>query len=575
MPTAAPQSMSWSNIAHRPSRWRRWRDGRLLLTSLASLAPLASLALLAAAAALAVPVAAHADTAVRLKPAPRYTGNYIVRWRDGQAPSENTVETSRRMQQVQDSTGVALSVKRRMGGALQLLSVSNASGEDPEAVAARLRKDPRIADAVPDRWLRVHDTVPSDPEFVANQIYLQSPQVAVGGVNLPKAWDRSRGTNAIVIAVVDTGYLPHPDLAGRIVPGYDFITQPTVSNDGDGRDSNPLDPGDNEPAGTVCSDGTVTTPTNSTWHGTRVASVLGAITNNGTNIAGVDWNALIQPVRVSGRCGAQLSDTVDGMRWAGGLSVPGVPDNPTPARVINVSLGGGTCSSVEQQAIADLAARGAVVVAAAGNALPGQVAGGVEAPADCPGAIAVTAHANDGENASFANVGPEVAISAPGGGCGNSKVQNGACVGGSSFIRTLANDGTSSPTTYNVSSAQGTSFATPMVSGVIGLMLAVNPSLTPTQIIATLKTSARPHPANTFCTRTSTAVCGAGLLDADAAVALAPNPPSTATTPPPASQPVATPSTDSGGGGGGAMAPWLAMLLVAAGVVGFVLRRRA
>jgi serine protease len=59
-----------------------------------------------------------------------------------------------------------------------------------------------------------------------------------------------------------------------------------------------------------------------------VASVLGALTNNGLGIAGVDWSARIQPVRVSGRCGALLSDTVDGMRWAGGLSVPGVPNNP-------------------------------------------------------------------------------------------------------------------------------------------------------------------------------------------------------------------------------------------------------
>lgn len=567
MPTAAPQSMSWSSIAQRPSRWRRWQRwhvGRVVLTSMA---------MLAAAASLAVPMAAHADTTVRLKPAPRYTGNYIVRWRDGQAPSDNTAETAKRMQQVQDSTGVALAVKRKMGGALQLLSVSNASGEDPEAVAARLRKDPRIADAVPDRWLRVHDTTPNDPEFVPNQIYLGSPQQAVGGVNLPKAWDRTRGSNAVVIAVVDTGYLPHPDLVSRIIPGYDFITQPVVSNDGDGRDADPRDPGDNEPVGTVCSDGTVNTAVPSTWHGTRVASVLGAVTNNGTNIAGVDWNAQILPVRVSGRCGAQLSDTVDGMRWAGGLSVPGVPDNPTPARVINVSLGGGTCSSVEQQAINDLTARGAVVVAAAGNAAPGQVAGGVEAPADCAGVIAVTAHANDGENASYANVGPEVAISAPGGGCGNSRVQNGACVGGQSVIRTLANDGTSTPTTYNVSSAQGTSFATPMVSGVIGLMLAVNPSLTPAQIVATLKTSARPHPANTFCTRTSTAVCGAGLLDADAAVALAPTPPATAT-PPTAAQPVTDTSSNGGGGGGGAVAPWLAVLLAVGGAVGFALRRR-
>ncbi|CAG9176835.1 Extracellular basic protease [Cupriavidus pampae] len=562
MPVAAPQSMSWSNIASRLDRWRSHAGIRVMSLALVA----------AAAAALATPVSAQGDSTVRLKPAPRYTGNYIVRWRDGQAPSDNAAETDKRMRQLQDTTGVALSVRRKMGGAMQLLSVANASGEDPEAVAARLRKDPRIADAVPDRWLRLHDTVPNDPDFATNQTYLGSPQQVAGGVNLPRAWDRTRGSNAIVVAVVDTGYLPHPDLGSRIIPGYDFISSTSVSNDGDGRDANPIDAGDFEPAGTVCSDGTVTTAQPSSWHGTRVAGVLGALTNNGINVAGVDWNAQIQPVRVSGRCGAQLSDTVDGMRWAGGLSVPGVPDNPTPARVINVSLGGGTCSSIEQQAITDLAARGVVVVAAAGNAAPGQVAGAVEAPADCAGVIAVTAHANDGENASFANVGPQVAISAPGGGCGNSKVQNGACVGGQSFIRTLSNDGPTVAGNYTVNLSQGTSFATPMVSGVISLMLSVNPSLTPAQIVATLKATARAHPANTFCTRSTTAVCGAGLLDADAAVALAPTPPSAVTTPP-AAQPVAD-SGGGGGGGGGAVAPWVAVLLAFGGMVGFGLRRR-
>jgi serine protease len=134
------------------------------------------------------------------------------------------------------------------------------------------------------------------------------PTNSLGGANLLRAWDRSRGSASIVVAVVDSGYLPHPDLVGRIVAGYDFITSTSVSQDGDGRDADPTDPGDYVPSGTSCGDDSG--PSNSTWHGTRVASVLGAMTNNGQDIAGVDWNARIQPVRVSGRCGALLSDTM-------------------------------------------------------------------------------------------------------------------------------------------------------------------------------------------------------------------------------------------------------------------------
>jgi len=523
--------------------------------------------LLAVTACWSLPATAQATQgtqATTARPTPVYTGNYIVRWRDG----SQSVSSSQ-MRTVEANTGLTLNVKRSMAGTLQLLSVADAKGDAPEAVAARLRQDPRIADAVPDRWLRLHDTVPNDPEFAVNQPYMGPPSQVVGGANLPRAWDRSRGSSGIVVAVVDTGYLPHPDLADRLVPGYDFISTTTVSNDGDGRDSDATDPGDFVPAGTTCPDGTG--QANSTWHGTRVAGVLGALTNNGVGIAGVDWAARIQPVRVSGRCGALLSDTVDGMRWAGGLAVPGVPGNPTPAKVVNISLGGGTCSTIEQQAVNDLNAAGVVVVAAAGNS-----AGAVEAPADCTGVIAVTAHANDGENASYANVGPQVAISAPGGGCGNSRVvmvgttPTCSSPGGSSVIRTPSNAGTTTATTYLISNSAGTSFASPMVAGVVSMMFAVNVALTPAQVTAGLKSSARPHPANTFCTTgTNVGKCGAGLLDADGALAAAANPAAVAAPAP------ATPAASSGGGGGGgAMTPWSAGVLLVIGVVGFAMRRR-
>lgn len=526
-----------------------------------------SAALLAVAACWSLPATAQGAAGARA--APVYTGNYIVRWRDGSQPATST-QMSTQMRNVEANTGLALGVKRSMAGTLQLMSVTDTKGDNPETVAKRLRQDPRIADAVPDRWLRLHDSIPNDPEFASAQTYMALPSQVVGAANLTRAWDRSRGNASIVVAVVDTGYLPHPDLIDRLVPGYDFISTTAVSNDGDGRDSDPIDPGDFVPAGQTCQDGSG--QANSTWHGTRVASVLGALTNNGVGIAGVDWAARIQPVRVSGRCGALLSDTVDGMRWAGGLAVPGVPANPTPAKVVNISLGGGSCSSIEQQAVNDLNAAGVVVVAAAGNS-----AGAVEAPADCTGVIAVTAHANDGENASFANVGPQVALSAPGGGCGNSRVvmvgNTPTCStpGGSSLIRTLSNSGTTTAGNFVISNSAGTSFAAPMVSGVVSMMFAVNGALTPAQVTAGLKSSARAHPANTYCTASANVgKCGAGLLDADGALVAAANPAATAT---PAPAPVASDS-GGGGGGGGAIAPWSAVVLLGIGVVGFGMRRR-
>lgn len=541
-------------------RWRASLIAALCATGLANTANTAFAA------------GATGATGASISSASTYTGQIIVRWRDGTTSTVTTDAASKtpaasavsapasRLQQLRERTGIAATLRRPMGGNMDLLQVPDDLATDPEAAAARLRQDPRVADAVPDRWLRLHDTLPNDPEFRANQPYLLGTGTTVGGVNLPRAWDRTRGSSAIVIAVVDTGTLNHPDLAPRLLPGYDFISTTTVSNDGDGRDGNATDPGDNVPAGFTCpgSSSPTTEATTNTWHGTRVTSVLGAATNNGDGIAAVDWSARILPVRVSGRCGALLSDTVDGMRWAGGLSVPDVPANPTPARVVNISLGGGKCSSIEQQAVNDLNARGVVVVAAAGNNR-----GAVEAPADCSGVIAVTAHANDGENATYANIGPQVAISAPGGGCGNSRVQNGSCTTALSVIRTLGNDGGTSPGAYTVSSSQGTSFAAPMVSGVVAMMFALNGSLTPAQVTAALKSSARPHPSGTYCTN-NPGVCGAGLLDADNALAAA------ISAPPAAAEPA--PSND---GGGGAVPHWLALALACSGLMAFALRRRA
>ncbi len=162
------------------------------------------------------------------------------------------------------------------------------------------------------------------------------------------------GSTGVVIAVLDTGVLyDHPDLGrgdrgGKLLPGFDFVSASHMTNDGDGRDANPSDPGDwvdssdkTNPLFTNCD------IAGSSWHGTRVAGMIGALTNNSAGVAGLDWNSFILPVRVLGKCGGIDSDILAGMRWAAGLHVAGVPDNPTPARILNLSLGSdGACEAV-------------------------------------------------------------------------------------------------------------------------------------------------------------------------------------------------------------------------------------
>lgn len=478
-----------------------------------------------------------------IAPITRYTGDILVKWHDG--GNAAAAKTQDKVLTVASATGLPLSVKRPLSSNSTLVSIKGVAPETAPQIAAALARDPRIAAAEPDRWL-LPSRLPNDPEF-SSQLSHQPPVGAtIGGANLATAWDRSTGTSSVVIAILDTGVLPHPDLQGRLLPGYDFITESARANDGDGRDGDATDAGDGATA-TECGTGSPGVgASGNSWHGTRVASVAGAATNNGSGIAGVDWAARILPVRVSGKCGARLSDVLDAMRWSAGLAVSNVPANPTPARVLNISLGGGDCSTFEQQAIDDVAAVGAVVVAAAGN-----TAGAPEAPGSCARVVSVTAHVDNGDSAHYASIGPQVTLSAPGGGCPTLQTSytsgQPSCTT-PSFIRTLSNSG-NTPGSYTVVNSLGTSFAAPLTSGVVGLMLAIRPSLTPEQIIAGLRQSTRPHPANTYCTSAAgQGKCGSGLLDANGAVAYA----QSLSAPPP---------SNGGGGGGGAIALWLSAVL--------------
>ena len=262
-----------------------------------------------------------------------------------------------------------------------------------------------------------------------------------------------------------------------------------------------------------------------------MAGIIGAATNNGQGIASVGRNVMVLPVRVLGRCGGFDSDIIAAMRWAGGVSADPV-FNAHPARVINLSLGStGSCNASYRAVMTELTAAGVTVVAAAGNDT-GQA---VLVPANCPGVIAVAGVRHAGSKVGYSNIGPEVALAAPAGNCVN---LSGACL---YPLLTTHNTGTTSPGANSYSDSfdptLGTSFASPIVAGVVGLMLSVDPTLTAAGIRTALRATARafpssgPDPAVKACRRPdgvdqlecycTTSTCGAGLLDANAAVTAA------------------------------------------------------
>jgi len=447
------------------------------------------------------------------------------------------------------------------------------------------------------------------------------------------AWTTTTGDPAAVVAVLDTGIVPsHPDLAGRVLPGYDFVSDSVYANDGDGRDSDPSDPGDwvsqedktNRPEhfnipGAPCE------IEDSSWHGTDIAGLMVAATNTAQalGVAAINWNGRVLPVRVAGKCGADVDDIIDGMRWAAGLqtcrfyNASGictelVPTNPNPARVINISFGGTADCGPYQATINELAAIGVVVVAAAGNER-----GAATRPAKCVANVAnqsipvigVGAVNRDGFKTNYSNFGPELTVTTVGGDPKSDGV----------WGRTLGDDGIlgidigglRSPQTAGYAYLFGTSFSAPIVAGTVSLMLTVNPGLTAAQIINGLRVSARPHvvsnvigtcsaqnPGRCICT---TATCGAGLLDTEQAVlyaqilagggSYAPPPRSAVNIDsddvkqaaalgpldePAAVTPPGPPLASGGGGGGGALNPtWLLALALVVLLVARAPRRRS
>lgn len=469
----------------------------------------------------------------------------IVKYRQGSALAQGRQGAQR--------LGKRLQLTLQDGHVLGARSQSlRARGIGAQALAARLAADPDVEWAVPVRRKTVQALLPNDPLFADGQVdttpaagqwYLRAPDATlVSAANAVGAWAITLGSANVNVAVLDTGVRDdHPDLAGKLHPGYDFVSRTTTANDGGGRDTDANDPGDWPTATDSCYDPRGDPYNNSSWHGTQVAGLIGAASDNGIGIAGTARNTMVLPVRVMGRCGGFDDDIIAGMRWAAGLSngagcgaasAVTATCNPHPARVLNLSLGSpGTCSVAYQEAFAELNAAGVVVVVASGN----DAGRAVNEPANCAGALAVAGVRHAGTKVGYSNLGPQIAIAAPAGNCVN--LTPGNCL--YPLVTTL-NAGTTTPGASVYSSGSdpslGTSFATPIVAASAALMLAVDAGLTPAQIRSALQGTARAFPSTgaqepgtvacrapdatdqieCYCT---TSTCGAGLLDAGAAVA--------------------------------------------------------
>ncbi|MDB5748415.1 MAG: peptidase, partial [Massilia sp.] len=368
--------------------------------------------------------------------------------------------------------GMKLQALRTTASGAHVMKIDRkVSKKEAETLAKELMaRDASVEYAEPDLIMRRMATA-NDPMYAQQWHYTE----ATGGLRLPAAWDSSTGTG-VKVAVIDTGIRPHADLSGQYVGGYDFISDTAIANDGGGRDADASDPGD-WTAASECAAGEPAS--SSSWHGTHVAGTIAAKTNNSLGVAGVAYNARIVPVRVLGKCGGYTSDIADAIIWSSGGAVTGVPANANPAKVINMSLGGGgACGTTTQNAINSARSRGTVVIVAAGNA---NVNASNSNPANCAGVVTVAATNRNGARAPYSNYGTVVDVAAPGGDA------NG-------YIISTLNAGTQAPGADNYAGYQGTSMATPHVAGVAALMLARNSALTPDDIEAKLKSTARAFP---------------------------------------------------------------------------------
>jgi serine protease len=529
---------------------------------------------------------------------PNATDQVIVKWRESGVAAVQLPSIEQRAARLRAVSGADVQPVHNLYGRVDVLRVERpmtASAMGP--LLAQLRVDPGVEYAEPDGWRFIEqntlDTLPNDPHFVAGsdangswlgQWYLlPSSSTTPSAISATTAWQTTTGASSVIVAVIDTGIISaHPDLASKLLPGYDFVScdqgntagsaQCSASgsaatyyfaNDGQGWHADASDPGDWISAADVAlslfQNAGCTTTAPSSWHGTKVAGVIGAITNNGVGIAGIAPETMLLPIRAIGVCTGRVSDIAAAITWAYGGAVTGVPTNPNPANIINLSLGAPTaCSATEQDAVSAAIAVNVLVVAAAGNA-----GGPVNAPANCSGVLSVAGLREAGTKvgySSLSSTAAAVSMAAPAGNCINTTSTE-PC---EYSIETTSDAGATTPSstpgfyTYallnpsylngadNADNAAnvGTSFAAPMASGVAALMLAQSPTMNPSQLIARMQSSALGFPSSSSSTSTqcqlaatttdangnytdtsqnaecvcTTATCGAGMLNAASAL---------------------------------------------------------
>ncbi|WP_444920508.1 S8 family peptidase [Microbulbifer sp. CnH-101-G] len=427
------------------------------------------------------------------------TDRIIIKYKEGAKVGRAASMARDTVEKASRRAGHKMRHLRRMATGAQVMRLEGRKNRaEMNAIINRLKQDPDVEYAEPDLMMRAM-AVPNDSSYLNQWHYFES----TGGLNLPSAWDVTQGEGAVV-AVLDTGYRPHPDLVDNILPGYDMISDTFVSVDGDGRDSDATDPGDWYTDKACGDDPRIPSESDSSWHGTHVAGTIAGVTNNNMGIAGVAYKAKIVPIRVLGRCGGYTSDIADGIIWGAGGSVSGLPSNPNPAQVLNLSLGGGgSCATTTQNAINTARSLGATVVVAAGNESDNA---SQYTPASCDGVITIASTNRDGGRSYFSNYGSVVDVAAPGGAQSFANDPNG--------ILSTHNSGSTIAGSDSYVYMQGTSMAAPHVAGAAALLYSVNPGLGPDDIESILTTTARSFPS-------SCSGCGAGIVDAAAAVAMA------------------------------------------------------